>query len=78
MLGRDPLVIVWVVGSRKVLTDVTSGILQKASIFALGGDFILEAQAVQFGRLFFGRFPGSGSQRESLCVSCKSSSFLPR
>lgn len=30
-----------------MFTDVTSGILQKASIFAALGDFILEAQSVQ-------------------------------
>lgn len=31
----------------KVFTDVTSGILQKTSIFAVLADFILEAQSVQ-------------------------------
>lgn len=63
--------------ARKVLTDVTSGIVQKASVFALLGDFILESQAVQRRKAVLWMLL-SLTPRGSLFVSCKSSSFLPQ
>lgn len=58
----------------KAFPAAAAGILQKASVSALRRDFILEAQAVSFGRVSRLCLP----EGTCLCVSCKSSSSLPQ